>query len=216
MYNFSARIEDLIVNHEKYHQCFQGKARFTGPSLYFHQIALDELKQGISRKSLEYVYAALTSWGMHRMGMKGAKMAGFHAFYDSVVDKEDLIKELHAFKIQDFDKWDLLGDLFLSIKVMETRTILIGNSKVLAHLIPNLVAPIDREYTLKFIYGNKNIPSDLEKQKDIFISIIRNFFKPLSESESITNYYNSLTKPDNPWDTSLVKHLDNLIIGASS
>jgi hypothetical protein len=36
-------------------------------------------------------------------------------------------------------------------------TSLVGNPKMLAYLLPNLVPPIDREYRLNFLLRNKQI-----------------------------------------------------------
>ena len=45
---------------------------FVGPSLYFHQKALECYeKEFLSDRHLEYVYATLVAWGMHRMGPGG-------------------------------------------------------------------------------------------------------------------------------------------------
>jgi hypothetical protein len=58
--------------------------------------------------------------------------------------------------------WDCLKNVFCGIRGMSTATSLVGNSKVLAHLSPNLVPPVDREYTLTFLFGNKQIMNDLQ------------------------------------------------------
>lgn len=43
-----------------------------------------------------------------------------------------------------------LRDVFLNLKVMESNARLVGNSKALHHLLPELVPPVDRQYTVKF------------------------------------------------------------------
>jgi hypothetical protein len=37
-----------------------------------------------------------------------------------------------------------------------------GNPKVIAHAIPNLVPPVDLECTLKFLFGSGNIANDID------------------------------------------------------
>ena len=39
-----------------------------------------------------------------------------------------------------------------------------GNSKVLAHLLPNLIPPVDREYTLTFLFRNKQVTNGLNEE----------------------------------------------------
>ena len=57
------------------------KYTFNGPSLYFHQKALEcQQTEFLSNRHIEYVYATLVAWGMHRMGPTGTKMPNFDEF----------------------------------------------------------------------------------------------------------------------------------------
>jgi hypothetical protein len=65
------RVEDLIDGFASYIQVFHEAQLFTGPSLYFHLRAAEDLRQHSSVSSaihddafLELVYATLASWGM--------------------------------------------------------------------------------------------------------------------------------------------------------
>jgi len=51
------------------------------------------------------------------------------------------------------------------IKPMNTSVGLVGNSKVLAHIFPELLSPIDREYTMQFVngFGIKKFPSSKQE-----------------------------------------------------
>lgn len=66
------------------------KNKFIGPSKYFYS-KLIRYHQKKSLKNLlsdnlfyEYIYATLVSWGMHRMGPKGAHMTEFNTFKKSI------------------------------------------------------------------------------------------------------------------------------------
>ena len=85
------RIEDLSANFGHYLQEFEHRAVFGGPSVHFHVRAIERRMTHESVRSaiadeelLELIYAMLTSWGMHRMGPKGAKLVDFEPFCDGI------------------------------------------------------------------------------------------------------------------------------------
>lgn len=94
---------------------------------------------------------------------------------------------------------------------MGTKRRIVGISKTLHFLLPNLVMPMDGRYTVNFFYGNNNNPEDVRLAdcnvfKDIFI-----------KTYDITKGL-CLTQNDvdgNEWNTSVPKLIDNAIIGFS-
>src|SRR6476660_1425763 len=78
------RVSELLANADAWHEAYSRAETFGGPSLYFHRRALDTRRSPASLQHLEYVYATLASWGMHRMGAGGSKMRAFDVFRDSV------------------------------------------------------------------------------------------------------------------------------------
>lgn len=117
--------------------------------------------------------------------------------------------------VKDAD-WALLEGVFRAIKVMESNTTIVGNSKVMAHLFPNAIAPVDREYTLKFLFGTGNITNDLDKEWLLLRKIHEEFFYPIAQDtgfqKQAQKWIANQTKW--PWDTSPLKAVDNLVIGA--
>jgi hypothetical protein len=102
--------------------------------------------------------------------------------------------------------------------VVATGTSLVGNSKVFAHLLPNLVPPVDREYTLTFLFGNKQITNDLQGEWGKLRQILQGFFHPIAEDPIFRAKADEwLTRRDRSrWDTSQLKILDNLVIGMAA
>lgn len=78
------RVEELIGGFAEYVTKFEGNEAFLGPSLYFHLRAIERRRQHQTVRSLlddiqflEYAYAVLPAWGMHRMGAQAAKVGDF-------------------------------------------------------------------------------------------------------------------------------------------
>ncbi len=211
-------ITDILVNFEKYHEAYYEAETFRGPSLYFHQRALESRRLPVSLTHLEYVYATLASWGMHRMGKGGSKMQSFDAFRRSVESLSDRLADAQTFDFREMNdrKWAALEEIFLSLTVMASGTSLVGNSKVMHHIMPNIVPPIDREYTLWYLLGNKSIKNDLGGEWELMKNIISGFFIPIvSNPDFEATAMRWLAKSDQyPWDTSPMKIVDNLLIGS--
>jgi hypothetical protein len=100
---------------------------------------------------------------------------------------------------------------------MASGTSLVGNAKVMAHLVPNLVPPIDRRYTLSFLFGNASIRNDLEAEWMTLAEILRGFFYPIVLSPDFRRKIKKWAKHSRKfrWDTSPLKIVDNLVIGLS-
>jgi len=214
---FQDKIDDILLNAERYHSAYYAAETFRGPSLYFHKRSLEARNSTNFSLYLEYIYATLASWGMHRMGKGGSKMQSFDVFQKSVERIRDDIKEAENINFHSVNNedWKLLSKIFMNINVMASGTTIVGNSKVMAHLLPDIIPPIDREYTLKFLKGNTNIKNDIFYEWRLMKEIISDFFIPVAVDQN----FNSLSQgwisnqSQYPWDTSALKVIDNLVIG---
>ncbi|MHA1410899.1 MAG: hypothetical protein ACTSQY_11425 [Candidatus Odinarchaeia archaeon] len=202
-----------------YVKYFNKRRIFTGPSVYFHKKVIGLIRDTkdygnliSSERFLEYVYATLASWGMHRMG-QGAKLVEFDEFKKSVFDYRDILEKLSVFKISKLpDEWlvevksDLIN-LMRNFSIMKTSKKLVGNSKTLHHFLPDLMPIIDRAYTLRFFYNDTGYDNSnyLAKFNYIFDQF-RSICKELNLGED--DYKNK-----GEFSTSIPKLIDNAIIG---
>ena len=145
-------------------------------------------------------------------------MQPFRTFRQSVESLRHRIAQAQQFTPHSMNssEWDVLNAVFRGIKVMASGTSLVGNSKVMHHMIPNIVPPIDREYTLRYLRGNSTISNDLDLEWTIMKEIISDFFIPIicdaEYNVKASEWMASQTQY--PWDTSLLKVVDNLVIGS--
>jgi hypothetical protein len=215
---YRVSIREILANAEKYHQNYYLAATFSGPSLHFHHRALQTRQSPDFQAHLEYVYATLASWGMNRMGKGGSKMQRFEVFRQSMAPLQAKIRNAQQFDSQNLtqEQWAVLKEIFQGIKVMSSRTSLVGNSKVMHHMMPNVIPPIDREYTLRVLRGNTNIKNDVEAEWQTMKTLIEKFFIPVAADKEFSVQAAGwiARQEEYPWDTSILKLIDNLLIGS--
>lgn len=165
-------VEALIEDFAGCVQRFEASAAFSGPSVYFHQRAIGVRRQHASAASLladdrflEYVYAMLPSWGMHRMGSQAAKVTEFSQFAASLRSAVPVIDQLWPLDITSLDTagtaaaarsaWQVIA----AIRASTSDTQIVAGTKTLHHVLPDLIPPIDRQYTFRFFSGQKQVPS---------------------------------------------------------
>jgi len=217
------KIEGLTENKEKFHSYvdfyFQ-LPKFSGPSVYFHEKTIGLVRKTdnfdnliVSNNFLESCYATLTSWGMHKMGPTGPKLKNFEDFSDSIRQNQTKILNLKQYCLNEIteDKMKILLPqidlLFQNLNIMDSGIKLIGNSKLLHHILPDLIPPMDREYTLNFFYGNKVVSSSDERKK--FSEIFLYFWYICKKLELQNEDYLKYPR----FTTSVPKLIDNAIIG---
>lgn len=107
-----------------------------------------------------------------------------------------------------------LKTLFFNLDLTETKSKIVTFSKTLHFLLPELIVPIDRKYTLDFFYSNKQIPTDKNKNKNCEkqFRIFEELFNKFIERSDIYNLNKYL---DKIWHVAPTKVIDNAIIGYS-
>jgi hypothetical protein len=171
-----SNVDALIADFPRFVLRFERSDAFPGPSLYFHERAIERRRLHTSvndlmsdDRFLEYVYAVLPSWGMHRMGKQAAKVGGFDEMVSSFRAQAPAIAklwDLHICTVPETDAaavaeqvWAVLA----SLKVSTSATRIVAGSKALHHVLPDLVPPIDRQYTFQFFTGQKAVSSGDER-----------------------------------------------------
>lgn len=216
--DLAPKVTQVLGNLHSFHsQCYAVET-FGGPSLHFHRRALGLLGWVPATTRTELIYGVLASWGMHRMGKGGSKMVPFDVFEKSVAAVRPRLsagRKISPSSMRESD-WALLEYVFKAIKVMQSKTSIVGNSKVMAHLLPNVIAPVDREYTLKFLFGTGNITNDIDNEWLLLRKIHEEFFYPIAGDARFVKQAGKWIANQTkwPWDTSEMKVADNLVIGA--
>lgn len=213
---YSQKVDEIVENADELHRSFYEKNVFSGPSLHFHSATMKYAGRRDEERFYEYIYATLTAWGMHRMGSRGAKMNSFEKFNDSlsrIMPDIERAMSLDIGNVGDND-WGLLKKIFLNVDVMQSRVKMVGNSKVMTHLLPAVVAPIDRQYTLNYLNGNTTIHSSIDRQWEMFRNIHENFYYKIAANNDFLEKAKQWVRNEElKWDTSILKVIDNLVVG---
>ena len=190
---------------------------FAGPSSYFSQEALKACKNDfLGERHIEMVYATLVSWGMHRSGKGGAKMPKFSEYKESIVRNRvqlDALKGKHIERLTR-NEFEEISGLLKKLCFGEngsvgscTKSRIVSSSKTLAHILPDLVPPIDRQYTASFFGYNKNNIS-FRQEKELFDRVMHIIYE-LYQTKDIVECAKKLI--NDPLLT-LPKLFDNVLI----
>ena len=183
-----------------------------GPSLFFYRKTVNLRKKSHNIEkfikvnyNLEVVYATLVAWDMNT---RGAKMKYFEGskdrFKEQIYSCENELMKLEEFNNKSkIDTEHLINQLQLvyeKLSIMETKSKLVSNSKLLHFLFPDLLIPMDGTHTLKYFFGNTS--ESLNK----YCQIIKFSLEIMKTKIDWDNYF------DDQWNITVPKIVDNAII----
>jgi hypothetical protein len=215
-----SNVEALVAGFASYLSSFQTGNPFSGPSVYFHQRAIERRRSHDSidalladQQFLEYVYAVLPAWGMHRMGSQRAKVTEYAQLVGSLRATAPSLRRLWPLNICDLEPdsvaevseqaWQVIA----AIRASTSETQIVAGSKVLHHLLPDLIPPIDRQYTFRFFTGQKAVPAG---DRQAFLE----WFPYLAEiGRRCRSPIEAAMRQGTPMSDGRAKVIDNAIIG---
>lgn len=125
--------------------------------------ALEALQSG---RYLSSLYDTLQAWGI---GVRGSRLVSPSDFETALHDHETDIAALDGLQIDDpnldvtavtYALWSLISTL----GIVANDTPLVAGSKALHHVLPDLVVPIDRQYTRPF-FGWNGVQFQYQQQR---------------------------------------------------
>jgi hypothetical protein len=152
------------------------------------------------------LYQTLQAWGI---GSRASVLRPFPAFVEALRAKATEIRELDGLAI---DQEDLdvprvagrLAGLIQSLEIVGNKARIVPGSKALHHMLPDLVVPIDREYTqLFFGWPNPRFQNYPEKC----------FVEAFGAFVTIARATNPAQYVGTGWYSSPTKVIDNAIVG---
>jgi hypothetical protein len=218
LHRTAQRVTDLIKDFDNCCDTFDRANLFAGPCLYFHFKTLSLLRQHNSVADairddafLESLYATLTAWGLHRMGPRGAKLRDFTVMAESIKEVADRITMLSRFALFHLNADEIpsvaenIWAVIASLKIGFGETKIVAGSKALHHILPDLIPPIDRQYTIRFFLNNKSL---YQGDKSAFLEMF-----PYFHQIAIQRRAQIERRVGTGMNTSPTKVIDNAIVG---
>jgi len=206
---------NLIKKFPFFLQYYTDHCPFTKPGqLEYHRETIQRrLDLGSVKAALEdedylksLYYRTLPAWGI---GSRGSKLKSFDSFVSSLSELTPEICNLEDLKLNqkglEIDAvahkiWSIID----SMQIVDNIAKLVPCSKTLHHILPDLVVPMDREYTQVF-FGWQN-PQFQYGQASCFNDAF-NAFVLISREANPDQFVGG------GWNTSLTKVIDNAIVG---
>lgn len=205
------KVEKIITDFSGLNENFNKSYEYE-PSMYLYgklmkKLRSNELKDLLSHsKFMELLYVTLWSWGMN---IRGAKMKDYESFSREILKKQNQVKfvELSKYEILELNDEKLkkikkiIRELFEDLNIMESKTKITANSKLMHFILPDLIFPIDSKIQ-RFIGTLKDNPDEFLKGFLTLFDITR----LISEKINLYEYLNK-----DKWNISIPKIIDNLI-----
>jgi len=160
---------------------------------------------------LHRIWATLEKWDMNK---RRAKLVDVPIMCASIRSHQERLISLYRYRLEELAESDIeevleeLSELFYGLKIMATRRRIVGVSKTLHFLLPDLVMPIDSSNTMHAFYGNNRYGNSAEKEFKTFTDI---FMKSHRIAKRL-----KLSKSDVSglrWSCSVPKLIDNAVFG---
>jgi hypothetical protein len=187
-------IERFLAGQQRY---FTGSHNqflaFGGPCVYFHKQCLAAgAEEFLSVRHIEMLYATLTAWGMHRMGdseKAKTRLTDWSQFHTSLATQTEGLQQFKSLRMSELPESEYSAAIlrlkthYAALKLSVSDATIVVNSKAFHHLFPELIPPIDRQYTIRFFnqaperwldssgkFRPVQLPKTLNEQFDLFRS----------------------------------------------
>jgi len=160
------------------------------------------------------LYLTLEAWDMDK---RGARLNEYDILKESILQHGPYLIDLYKNKLdsisslEDKNGQKIIRDLefvFCHLEVMKSKRRIVGVSKAMHFLLPDLVMPIDSTYTMPYFYGTNKYNEKVEKEFQTYLDI---FTKAHQITKKLKLSANDADGKE--WNTSVPKLIDNAIIG---
>jgi len=209
------RTAKLVSGFGRYVEAYDQQVSFTGKQLTAHQqtVALRRQLGSVRAAASDAAFTAslmrtLFAW---KVGRRASRLVAEDQFAAALRTAVPRLEEFEALTIDSPDlPADIADRLWLLINtlgVVENQAKLVAGTKTLHHLLPELVVPMDREYTGKFFQLHLPEWQDPASQRRIF-GIVYNQYVNVARRVHPQQYVTG-----QGWRTGRTKILDNALIG---
>lgn len=163
---------------------------------------------------IKTLYETLKLWNMDQ---QGAVLETYQTIKQSILDCQEYLVELYGAQLNEITpKWlesakDCLYLLFRDLKIMKSKRRIVGVSKTMHFLLPDLIMPVDGKYTMNALFGYNKLSKTATAEFNDMFYILNRFHNIACKFElSLSNCCHG------EWNTSVPKLIDNAIIGITN
>lgn len=160
------------------------------------------------------IYETLKLWNMNQ---QRAVLETYETIKKSILDCQEYLVELYGTQLNKITSRELanLKDtlflLFRDLKIMKSMRRIVGVSKTMHFLLPDLIMPVDGKYKMRALFGYNKLSKTATAEFDDMFYIL-NRFHDIAGKYALSSSDCSL----NGWNTSVPKLIDNAIIGLAN
>jgi hypothetical protein len=215
-------VESLIAHFERYLSYYEAKPPFAKPEqLRTHKKTIDLRRQlGTASAALaddrflDSLAETLKAWGI---GSHDAILVKTHEFRRQLRNQAEEITALDGILIDNADTstgdrlWRIIRslDIVLGRRALKpTQSKIVGGSKALHHILPELMPPIDRTYTAWFLLRIEAQHFQNYSQEAETFRVAFESFRAIAKGANPVQYVSRYE-----WNTSRTKVIDNAIVG---
>lgn len=210
-----AHVSKLISGFGRYVQVYDERVPFDSRQLAAHRACISRRLQASSVRAavddeqfVMSLWQTLRAWGI---GNRASKLVSEVEFSTALRSALPGLEALEHFTIDGPDLPTDIGErlwaLIESLGIVENQAKIVAGTKALHHLLPDLVVPMDREWTGKFFQFHLPEWQDARSQRRIFTLAYRQFVAvalQVRPQHYVTGH---------GWRTCRTKMLDNALIG---
>jgi len=148
------------------------------------------------------------------MNKRGARLVDLPTMRDSIRFHREYLSKLYKYRLEMLSEEDIqevlqhLKVLFCGLKIMATKRRIVGISKTLHFLLPDLVMPIDSTNTMLAFYGYNRYDNIPEKEFKTYSNIFKKSYAIAKRLKLTESDVDGLW-----WSCSVPKLIDNAIFG---
>ncbi len=163
------------------------------------------------------LYDTLEAWNMNQ---RGAILNEFEIVKESIRQHEPYLIDLYKNKLdsisslEDKNGQKIIRDLefvFCHLEIMKSKRRIVGVSKAMHFLLPDLVMPIDNTYTMPCFYRTNKYNEKAEKEFQTFLDIFTKTHRIVKNLKLTRNDVDGEKR-----NTSILELLDNATIGVDT
>ena len=208
-----SREEELINKFSVFLRYYDEHTPFTSlGQLDYHRMTIEkrfELNSiqaaVLNEEFITNLWYTLKAWGMNSRGSKLLPLSKFSTNLKKNLSELESLELYHIddIKLKDEEKTNLIWDLINKIQVTESKNRVVSGTKMFHHLFPDLVPPMDRQYTRMFFHWRSQQFQNNPRQ--VFFDMYIRFIQ-IARRTNPTQYIGQ------GWRTSKTKILDNGVV----